>query len=55
VIDDDYSKAESFNYYFSSVFTKEDDSPLPQLPNSYPSIDPVVISTEGVVNVLLEV
>jgi len=50
VIDDDYGKAKSFNYYFSSVFTKEDNSPLPQLPNSYPSIDPVVISTAGVAN-----
>jgi len=53
VVGDDYSKAESFNYYFSSVFTEEDESPLPQLPNSYPSIDIVVIFTEGV-NSLLE-
>jgi len=38
------------NHLISSVFTKENDSPLPQLPNSYLSIDPVVISTEGVAN-----
>jgi len=32
VVDDDYSEAESFN---CSVFTKEGESPLPQLPDKY--------------------
>ena len=52
LVDDDNSKAESFNNYFSSVFTKEDDSSLPELPEGYPSIDAVDISTEGVVSLL---
>ena len=41
-------KAESFNRYFSSVFTKEDEGSLPQLPDAYPSINAVEISIEGV-------
>ena len=41
LVDNDNSKAESFNNYFSSVFSKEDDSCLPELPEGYPSIDAV--------------
>ena len=52
-IDDDLSKAESFNDYFGSVFTQEDNSPLPCLPvTDYPSIDPIEVSTEGVFSLL---
>ena len=43
---------ESFNDYFSSVFTKENDSSLPELPEGHPSIDAVNISTEGVILLL---
>jgi len=49
VVDDDFSKAESLNNYFSSVFTKEDDSPpSPCLPK----YEAVVISIEGVTSLL---
>ena len=52
-IDDDLSKAESFNDYFWSVFTQEGNSPLPHLPvTDYPSIDPIEVSTEGVFTLL---
>ena len=54
-IDDDLSKAESFNDYFGSVFTQEDNSPLPHLPvTDYSSrIDPIEVSTEGVFTLLI--
>jgi len=53
VYDDDLSKAESLNNYFSSVFTQEGNSPLPHLPDTdYPSIDPIEVSIEGVSMIL---
>ena len=52
-VDDDLCKTESFNDYFGSVFTQEDSSPLPRLPDTdYPSIDPIEVSTEGVFTLL---
>jgi len=45
-------KAEILNKYFTSVFTLEDISTIPILDHNTPSISPVVIHNEGVINLL---
>ena len=52
---DSTNKANLFNSHFSSVFTKEDTSYVPELSNisSLPDIPSLYINTEGVTNLLL--
>ena len=45
-------KAEILYKYFTSVFTSEDISTIPILDHNTPSISPVVIRNEGVINLL---
>ena len=50
---DDYAKANKLNDYFTSVFTKEDTSQIPNMNcNSYPDSPPIRVTHEGVSQLL---
>ena len=52
-ISDDYVKANKSNDYFTSVFTKEDTTQIPTMTcNSYPDLPPVIVTHNGVLQLL---
>ena len=54
LINEPHTKANLLNDYFCSVFTKEDDGPLPNTTEqrTVPDMEPIIVTEEGVVNLL---
>ena len=50
---DPHTKVNLLNHYFCSVFTKEDNGPLPDNPcRIVPEMEPITVTEDGVINLL---